>query len=118
MSKSTTVPGHNTASQMYFHSVWSTALQKGEVKSNRFKRCSKKKYFENKKVLNTNKDEVIIAATKLLYKRWINCNKEFLEVKVEGAKDEEYLDALQQLDKEDNKMASILYQEEGGLYRK
>jgi hypothetical protein len=47
-------------------------------------------YFENQKLLNINKDEVIIAATKLPCKRWINWNKEFLEeVKEEGANDEE-----------------------------
>jgi hypothetical protein len=77
------------------------------------------KHFENKKLLNTNKEEVIIAATKLPYKRWINWNKEFLEeVKEEGAKDEEYLEALQSLGKEDEKTESTLHQEGGVLYRK
>jgi hypothetical protein len=30
------------------------------------------KHFENKKLLKTNKEEVIIPSTKLPYKRWIN----------------------------------------------
>jgi hypothetical protein len=33
------------------------------------------KHFENKKLLNTNQEEVIIVAMKLPYKRWINWNK-------------------------------------------
>jgi hypothetical protein len=62
------------------------------------------KHFEDKKLLNSNKEEVIIAAMKLPYKRWIHWNEEFLEeVKNEGAKDEEYLEALQSLFKEDEK---------------
>jgi hypothetical protein len=77
------------------------------------------KHFETKKLLNINKEEVIIAATKLRYKKWINWNKEFLEeVKEEGAKDKEYLEALQSLGKEDEKTESTLHQEEGVLYRK
>jgi hypothetical protein len=48
-------------------------------------------HFEINKLLIPNQEEVIIAATKLPYKRWINWNKEFLEeIKEEGAKDEDY----------------------------
>jgi hypothetical protein len=56
---------------------------------------------------------------KLPYKRWINWNKEFLDKVIkEGAKDEEYLKALQSLGKEDEKMESTLHYEDGVLYRK
>jgi hypothetical protein len=76
-------------------------------------------HFEDKKWLNSNKEEVIFAITKLPYKRWINWNKEFLEeVKTEGTKDEQYLEALQSLGKEDDKMESSVHQDEGVLYRK
>jgi hypothetical protein len=77
------------------------------------------KHFENHKILNTNKEEVIIAATKLPYKRWINWNKEFLEeVKKEGAKDEEYLEALQSLGKEDRKNSEHLTSRRRGAIQK
>jgi hypothetical protein len=76
------------------------------------------KHYENKKLLGTNKEGVIIAATKLPYKRWINWNKDFLEeVKEEGAKDKEYLEALQSLGKDNEKTESTLHQEEGVIYR-
>jgi hypothetical protein len=56
---------------------------------------------------------------KLPYKRCINWNKEFLkEVKKEGAKNEEYEEALKSPGKEDEKTESILHQEDGVLYRK
>jgi hypothetical protein len=72
------------------------------------------KHFENKKLLNTNKEEVIIAATKLPYKRWINWNTEFLEeLKEEGVKDEEYLVALECLGKEDQKTESTFLKKKG-----
>jgi hypothetical protein len=74
------------------------------------------KHIEDKKLLNTNKDEVIIASTKLHYKRWISWNKKFLEeVRQDSAKNEQYLEALQSLGKEDNKTQSILDQDEGVL---
>jgi hypothetical protein len=67
-------------------------------------------HVSDKKLLNTNKEEVIIVPTKLPYKRWINWNKEFLEeVKKEGAKDEEYLEPLQGLGKDDKKVERTLY---------
>jgi hypothetical protein len=37
------------------------------------------KHFVNNTLLNTNKEQVIIAATKLPYKRWINWNTDCLE---------------------------------------
>jgi hypothetical protein len=37
------------------------------------------KHFEDNKLLNINKEYVMITPTKLPYKRWINWNKEFLE---------------------------------------
>jgi hypothetical protein len=48
ISKSATVPGHKTASRMHSHGGRSTALRKGEVKSNRFKHCSKKNILKTK----------------------------------------------------------------------
>jgi hypothetical protein len=67
---------------------------KGGSKAPPIQTVLQEKHFENKKLLNTNKEQVIIAATKLPYTRWINWNKEFVEeVKEEGAKDEEYLEA-------------------------
>jgi hypothetical protein len=75
------------------------------------------KYFKDK-LLNSNKEEVIITATKLSYKRWIKWNKDFLEeVITDRAKDKEYLEALQSLAKEDEKMESTLHQEEAVLDR-
>jgi hypothetical protein len=77
------------------------------------------KQFDNHKLLNTNKEEVINAAMKLPYKRGITWNKEFpQEVKEQAVRDEEYLEALQSLSKEDQKTESTLHQEEGVLYRK
>jgi hypothetical protein len=93
--------------------------QKGGSEEQPIQTVLQEKHFENKKLLNTNKEVIIIAATKLPYKRWINWNKVFLEeVKEEGAKDEEYLEAIQSLGKEDEKTESTLHQEAGVLYRK
>jgi hypothetical protein len=76
-------------------------------------------HFDDIKLLNTHEDEIIIESTMLSYTRWINWNKEFLEeLKEEGAKDKEYLEGIQSLDRQDEKMESTLYQEEGVLYRK
>jgi hypothetical protein len=67
-------------------------------------------HCEDKKLLNINTEDDIIAATKLPYKRWINWNKEFLEkVKKEGVKDNEYLEHLNSLGKEDVKTESTIY---------
>jgi hypothetical protein len=67
------------------------------------------KHFEDKKLFHPNKEVVIIAATKLPNKRYINWNKEFLEeVKNKGMKEQEYLEALQSLDNEDEKKDSTL----------
>jgi hypothetical protein len=75
------------------------------------------RHVENKKLLNTNKEEVIIVATKLPYKRSINWNKQFLEEVIkETAKDGEYLEALQTLGKENETIQSTVHQE-GVLYR-
>jgi hypothetical protein len=53
------------------------------------------KHFENKLYLNTNKEEVIVAPTKLPIKRWITWNTEFLEeVKEQGVKDERCSEGL------------------------
>jgi hypothetical protein len=77
------------------------------------------KHFEDNKLLNTNQEEGIIGARKLPYKRWINWNNEFPEEVIkEEAKDKEYLEALQNLGKEEEKIESTLQQEEGVLYRK
>jgi hypothetical protein len=51
-----------------------------------------------------------MATSKLPYKRWIYSNNEFLqEVKEEGPIDEEYLEALQSLGKEDKNTDITLY---------
>jgi hypothetical protein len=52
--------------------------QKGGSEGQLIQMVPQEKHFQNKKLLNTNKEEGIIAATKLPYKRWINWNTEFL----------------------------------------
>jgi hypothetical protein len=62
---------------------------------------------------------VLIAATKLQYKIWINWDKEFLEqVKEEGPKDQEYKKAIDSIQDEEESTDIALHQEEGILYRK
>jgi hypothetical protein len=64
---------------MHSLGVWSPTHRLGDKKSNWLKQSSLKKKFEDIQLSNTNKDKVIIIATKLPYMRWIHYNDEFLE---------------------------------------
>jgi hypothetical protein len=62
-------------------------------------------------------ENVLITATKLPYKRWVNWDKNFLEeVKEEALKDEDYKEAMKSLEKNEENSHDTLSQEEGVLY--
>jgi hypothetical protein len=81
-----------------------------------------KKHFETQiKSPDTKTDyteeKVLIAATKLPYKRWVNWDKTVLEeVKEEALKDEDYKEAMKSLEKNKENSHDTLSQEEGVLY--
>jgi hypothetical protein len=63
--------------------------------------------------------KVLITATKLLYKRWVNWDKNFLEeVKKQALKDEDYKEATKSLEKNEENSHDILSQGEGVLYHR
>jgi hypothetical protein len=64
-------------------------------------------------------EKMVIAATNLLYKRWVNWDKNFLqEVKEEASKDEDYKETMKTLEKNEQNSQDTLSQEEGMLYHR
>jgi hypothetical protein len=97
---------------------------KGGSEKQQIQTVLQKKHFEPQtKSPDTKTDyteeKVLIAATKLPYKRWLNWDKNFLEeIKEEALKDEDYKEAMKSLEKNEENSHDTLRQEERVLYHR
>jgi hypothetical protein len=98
-------------------------LLKGGSEEQPIQTVLQKKHFEtqiNSIYTKTNYKEkkVLITATKLPYKRWVNWDKNFsAEVKEEASKDEDYKEAMKSLEKKEANSHYTHSQGEGVLYQ-
>jgi hypothetical protein len=97
---------------------------KGGIEEQPIETVPLKKHFETKiDSLYTKTDykeeNVLFAATKLPYKRWVKWDKNFLEeVREEVSKGEDYKEAMKSLEKDEENIPFTLSQEERVLYHR